>query len=138
MRKVARTGDVQAPAFDLGDEVLKEGLRQPGVGVEEEDQVSLRTVASYIPTARDGRLAVEDCGGRLLGDAHGRVAGAGVDDDDFIGSVALALYIREQLTQVALLVERWDHNAQTHCWISLSLSPTADSFPFTENVKQRL
>jgi hypothetical protein len=27
----------QASAFDLGDEVLEEGLRQPGVGVEEED-----------------------------------------------------------------------------------------------------
>jgi hypothetical protein len=34
----------------------------------------------------------------VLGDADGRIAGAGVDDDDLIGSQALALYIREQLT----------------------------------------
>jgi hypothetical protein len=27
----------QASAFDLGYEVLEEGLRQPGIGVEEED-----------------------------------------------------------------------------------------------------
>src|SRR5215211_7644010 len=98
MREVARTGDVQASAFDLADEVLEEGLRQPGVGVEEEDQLSGRAVASEVPATRDGRLAVEDRGGRVLGDADGRVAGAGVDNDDLIGSQALALYIREQLT----------------------------------------
>jgi len=50
----------QASAFDLGYEVLEEGLSQPGVGVEEEDQVSLRAVASYIPAMRDRRLAVDD------------------------------------------------------------------------------
>jgi hypothetical protein len=60
IREVARTGDVQASSFDLGYEVLEEGLRQPGVGVEEEDQVSFRAVASYIPAMRDGRLAVDD------------------------------------------------------------------------------
>jgi hypothetical protein len=37
-----------------------------------------------------------------------------------------------------LLVERRDHNAQTHALTSLSVSPTADSFLFTGNVKQRL
>jgi len=50
----------QASAFDLGYEVLEEGLSQPGVGIEEEDQVSLRAVASYIPAMRDRRLAVDD------------------------------------------------------------------------------
>jgi hypothetical protein len=50
----------QASAFDLGYEVLEEGLRQPGVGVKEEDQVCLSAVASYIPATRDGRLAVDD------------------------------------------------------------------------------
>ena len=98
MREVARTGDVQMSVFDLGYEVLEERFRQPGVGVEEEDQLSFRSEASYIPATRDGWLAVKDRGGRVLGDADGRVAGAGVNDDDFIGSLTLALYIREQLT----------------------------------------
>ena len=78
MGDVARASDVQAPAFDLADEVLEEGSLQPGVCVEEEDQVSFRAEASYIPAMRDGRLAVEDLGGRVLGDADGRIAGAGV------------------------------------------------------------
>ena len=88
----------QASAFDLGYEVLEERFSQPDVGIEEEDQVSLRAVASEVSATRDGRLAVENLGGRVLGDADGRVAGAGVDDDDLIGSQALALYVREQLT----------------------------------------
>jgi hypothetical protein len=50
----------QASAFDLGYEVFEEGLSQPDVGVEEEDQVCLSAVASYIPATRDGRLAVDD------------------------------------------------------------------------------
>ena len=79
IREVARAGDVQASAFDLAHEVLQESLRQPSVGVEEEDQISLRAIASYIPATRDGWLAVEDRGERVLGDADGRVAGAGVD-----------------------------------------------------------
>ena len=47
----------QASAFDLGYEVLEEGLSQPGDGVEEEDQVCLSAVASYIPAMRDGRCS---------------------------------------------------------------------------------
>ena len=50
----------QASAFDLGYEVLEERFRQPGVDVEEEDQVCLSAVASYIPAMRDRRLAVDD------------------------------------------------------------------------------
>ena len=91
------------------------------------------------PVTRDGRLAVENHReGRLFSNAEGRIAGAGVDHDDFIGPPALALYVQEQLTQVALLVERWDHNAQTHTLTSLSVSPHAYSFPVPPNVKQGL
>ena len=45
---------------DLGYEVLEERFRQPDVGIEEEDQVSFRAVASEVPATRDGRLAVDD------------------------------------------------------------------------------
>jgi len=45
---------------DLGYEVLEERFRQPDVGIEEEDQVSFRAVASEVPAMRDGRLAVDD------------------------------------------------------------------------------
>jgi hypothetical protein len=66
MREVAWAGDVQASAFDLAHEVLEESLSQPGVGVEEEDQLSLCAEASYIPATRDGRLAVENLVGACL------------------------------------------------------------------------
>jgi hypothetical protein len=36
--------------------------------------------------------------GRLCSNADGLIAGAGVNDDDLIGSLTLALYVREQLT----------------------------------------
>jgi hypothetical protein len=36
-----------------------------------------------------------------------------LNDDDFLGSQSLAPYVREQPTQVALLVERGDNDAQT-------------------------
>jgi hypothetical protein len=99
MRKIARARDIQASSFDFADKVLEGSLGQPGVGVEEEDQVSLRAVASYIPATRDGRLAVENHrDGRLCSNADGLIAGAGVNDDDLIGSLTLALYVREQLT----------------------------------------
>src|SRR5215211_5633878 len=97
-REVARAGDVQASAVDLAHEVLQEGLGQASVGVEEEDHISLRAVTSEVPATRDVLLAVEDRGERVLGDADGRVVGAGVDNDDFVGPPALPLDIREQLT----------------------------------------
>ena len=100
--------------FDLEDEVLEEGLRQPGVGIEEEDQVSFRAVASEVPSTRDGRLAVEDRGGRLLGDVYGGISGAGVDDAAKVkgeylakvaqGALASPLISREKATE---LLERF-------------------------------
>jgi hypothetical protein len=61
IREGARTGYVQAPAFDPAVELLEEVLRQqPGVGVEEEDQISRSGVASEAPATRDGQLTVED------------------------------------------------------------------------------
>jgi hypothetical protein len=89
-----RTGYVQAPAFDLADEVLEEVQRQPNVSIEEEDQIPRSGVASEVPATRDRRLAVEDRGARgELGYTEGRVAGACVNDDDFLGSSALPPYI---------------------------------------------
>ena len=85
----------------------------------------------------DGRLDVKNPCGRLFGDADGRVAGAGVNDDDLIGPPALPLYVREQSTQAALLVEHRGHDAHTHAGISLSLSPSTYSFPLPANVKQK-
>jgi hypothetical protein len=71
-----------------------EGIfRQPVIGVEEEDRVSLRAVASYIPATRDGPPGRTVAGDRS---AMRTVAGAGVDDDDLVGPPVLPLYVREQ------------------------------------------
>jgi hypothetical protein len=65
----------QLPGRSL--KVLEEGLRS-----------RCNLLGSY-----HGRLAVEDYrDGRLFSNADGRIAGAGVNDDHFIGSLILALH----------------------------------------------
>src|SRR5215213_3138715 len=101
---VEGTGNVELPALELLQETLEEVAGQPDVGVEEDQDVPLRTPATQVPPAgHGGRSRQHLHESEPSQERDGTVCGTRIDDQHLVRFPYLVRHVGEQGADVALL-----------------------------------